>query len=262
MEVSLLNSQRVRDILQDYSTASRKSMGQAINNFLGDVALTAMRTTYKSNKSKISAELNRVVDVGPKYLIKRGLKAGGGTFRRKIKTGLRQKRLDAPIKLANWILKNQGLPPLGKTKVGIVGQGFGKASGKQGTIGRIAKNLVAARNRSVGFLAIGWAGAAKVFGKKPSRGDFGDSTIKRIGGGIKAQENRALVEGVIFNNAGTKDLRYFPVKRRIPSGISKIGMPGLLSAMREVMNDPKRGIIPYISARLDRLPLSRRASYK
>ena len=137
MEVSLLNTQRVRDMLQDYSTISRKSMGQAINNFLGDVALTAIRTTYKSNKSKIEAELTRVVDVGPKYLIKRGLKDGGGTFRRKIKTGLREKRLDAPLKLANWILKNQGLAPLGNKKIGIAGQGFGKSSGKQGTIGRL-----------------------------------------------------------------------------------------------------------------------------
>lgn len=262
MEVSLLNTQRVRDMLQDYSTISRKSMGQAINNFLGDVALTAIRTTYKSNKSKIEAELTRVVDVGPKYLIKKGIKAEGGTFRRKIKTGLREKRLDAPLKLANWILKNQGLAPLGNKKIGIAGQGFGKSSGEQGTIARIAKNLIAGRKRSVGFLAIGWAGAAKLFGKKPSKGDFGDETIKRIGGGVKAQEDKAIVEGIIYNNAGKFDLRYFPVKKRNPSGISKIGMPGLLSAMREVMNDPKRGIIPYITARLDRLPLSRRANYK
>ena len=111
------------------------------------------------------------------------------------------------------------------------------------------------------FLGIGWAGAAKVFGKKPSKGDFGDKTMKRIGGGVKAQENRAITEGVIFNNTGTKDIRYFPVRKRSPSGISKIGMPGLMEAMNEVLNDPKRGIIPYIKARLDRLPLTRRGSY-
>ena len=269
MEVQLLNVQRIRDALQDYSTISRKSMGQAINNALGDIAMTAIRTTYKSNAPKIEAELTRVVDTGAKYITKTGLKSGGKTFRRKIKTGLRQKRLDAPVKLANWILKNQGLAPLGNTKKGIAGMGFGKSSGKEGTIGRIAKNLVAARKRSVQFLGIGWAGAAKVFGKKPSKGDFGDKTMKRfgdktmkrIGGGVKAQENRAITEGVIFNNTGTKDIRYFPVRKRSPSGISKIGMPGLMEAMNEVLNDPKRGIIPYIKARLDRLPLTRRGSY-
>ena len=261
MEVQLLNVQRLKDALQDYSKISRKSMGQAINNALGDIALTAIRTTHKSNAPKIEAELTRVVDSGSKYLIKRGLKSNGKTFRRKIKTGLRQKRLDAPIKLANWIMKNQGLAPLGNKKIGIPGAGFGKSSGVPGTIGRIAKNLIAARKRSVQFLGIGWAAAAKVFGKRPSKGDFGDKTISRIGGGIKAQENKSLTEGIIFNNTGTNDIRYFPVKKRSPSGISKIGMPGLLAAMDEVLKDPKRGIIPYIKARLDRLPSGRRGIY-
>lgn len=263
MEVQLLNVQRLRDALQDYSIISRKSMGQSINNTLGDIAVTAIRTTYKSNPSKIEAELTRVVDTGSKYLIKRGLRAGGGTFRRKIKTGLRQKGLEYPIKLANWIMKNQGLPPLGNTKVGIPGRGFGKSSGVPGTIGRIAKNLVAARKRSIQFLGIGWAAAANVFGKgrKLTKGDFGDKTILRIGGGKKAQENKSIVEGIIFNNTGKRDIRYFPPRKRVPSGIAKVGMPGLLSAMEEVLNNPKSGLIPYIKARLDRLPLSRRGGY-
>lgn len=261
MEVSLLNSTKLRDALRDYATASRKSMGQSINNALGDIALTAIRTTYKSNAPKIEAELTRVVDSGSKAFVKRGMGAGGKIFRRKFKTGLKQKRLDAPLKLANWILKNQGLAPLGNKKIGIAGMGFGKSSGKQGTIGRIAKNLVAARKRSVQFLAIGWSAAAKIFGKKPTRGDFGQKTMARIGGGVKAQIDKAITEGIIFNNTGTKDIRYFPVKKRTPSGISKIGMPGLLEAMKEVLNDPKRGIIPYIKQRLDRLPLSRRGLY-
>lgn len=277
MEVKLLNSQRIRDALQDYSIISRKSMGKAINNALGDIALTAIRTTYKSNAPKIEADLTRVVDRGPSYIYKTGIKYGGKRgakpeqlfskggkakiFKRAIKTGLRSKGLEAPYRLANWILKNQGLPPLGKTKIGIAGQGFGKSSGEQGTIGRHARNLVAARKRSVQFLAIGWAAAAKIFGKRPSKGDFGEETIKRIGGGNKAQENKSITEGIIFNNTGKNDIRYFPVKRRTPSGISKIGMPGLLAAMNEVLYDPKRGIVPYIKARLDRLPLSRRGGY-
>jgi len=277
MEVSLLNVQRLRDALQDYAVISRKSMGQAINNALGDIAMTAIRTTYKSNAPKIEAELTRVIDKGPSYIYKTGIKYGGKKgerpeqlmtksgkpkiFKRAIKTGLRSKGLEAPYRLANWILKNQGLAPLGKTKVGIAGQGFGKSSGGQGTIGRHARNLIAARKRSVQFLAVGWAAAAKIFGKRPSKGDFGEKTIQRLGGGNKAQENKAITEGVIFNNTGKNDIRYFPVRKRTPSGISKIGMPGLISAMNEVLYDPKRGIVPYIKARLDRLPLSRRGAY-
>jgi len=277
MEVSLLNVQRLKDVLNDYVTISKKSMGQAINNALGDIALTAIRTTYKTNAPKIEAELTRVIDTGPSYIYKSGLKYGGKRgeaisqqftksgkakiFKRAIKTGIRSKGLEAPYKLANWILKNQGLQPLGKTKVGIAGIGFGKSSGSEGTIGRHARNLIAARKRSVGFLAIGWAAAAKLFGKKPSRGDFGDKTMSRIGGGKKAQEDRAITEGIIFNNTGSKDIRYFPPKKRIPSGIVKIGMPGLRAAMDEVLNDPVRGIIPYIKARLDRLPLGMRGYY-
>jgi hypothetical protein len=271
MEVSLLNQQKFRDVLQDYKIVSRKSMGRAINNALGDVALTAIRTTYKTNASKIEAELTRVATTTtPVYETKRGYKAAamrGGKmleWQRKMKTSRFKKKQVATVgtyKLVNWILKNQGLRPIGNTQVGIAGIGFGKSSGKQGTIGKFAQNLIAARKRSIGFLAVGWAAAARVFGKRPSKGDFGDKTMQRIGGGVKAQEDRALVEGRIFNNAGSRDVRYFPPRKRVPSGIVKIGMPGILSAMNEVLTDPKRGIIPYIKERLDRLPYSRRKVY-
>lgn len=265
MEVTLLNRQKFRDVLQDYVIVSRKSMATAINNALGDVALTAMRTTYKTNASKIDAELSRVATTtNPVYETRRGIDSGGNQWKRKMKTSRFKKKQVATVgtyKLVNWILKNQGLAPIGKTKVGIAGIGFGKSSGKQGTVGKFAQNLIAARKRSIGFLAVGWAAAARVFGKRPSKGDFGDKTIERLGGGNKAQEDRAITEGRIFNNAGSRDIRYFPPQKRVPSGIVKIGMPGLLQAMDEVLNDPRRGIIPYIKARLDRLPYSRRKVY-
>lgn len=278
MEVALLNVQRLRDALQDYSTISRKSMGQAINNALGDIALTAIRTTYKTTASKIDAELGRVVTTSTRVTeTRRGYKAAAmrkdkngnwymPEWKRKIKTSRFKKKVfatEGTYKLANWIIKNQGFPPLGNTKVGKAGAGFGKRSNKTGTIGQLAQNLLAARKRSVGFLAIGWAAAARLFGKgsKLRKGDFGDKTIQRIGGGVKAQEDRALVEGIIFNNTGMRDIRYKEKPPRVPSGISKIGMPGLMSAMNEVLNDPKRGIVPYIMARLDRLPLGRRGLY-
>ena len=273
MEVSLLNVQRLKDVLNDYVVISKKSMGQAINNALGDIALTAIRTTYKTNAAKIDSELSRVVSTSkPIYETKRGFRVSSprngklDEWKRKIKTSRVKKEQVASVgtyKLVNWILKNQGLAPLGNTKIGIAGGGFGKSSGRQGTVGKFAQNLIAARKRSVGFLAIGWAAAAKIFGKGKSltRGDFGDKTISRIGGGVKAQENKAMTEGIIFNNTGSRDIRYFPYRKRVPSGIVKIGMPGLKTAMDEVLNDPVRGIVPYIKARLERLPLGRRGSY-
>jgi len=242
---------------------TKKTLAVAVNRTAKDIAMLAMSRDYTKEASQLAIEQignRQEVDVFKTIKISSG---AGGAKRLRFKAGSKWKSSPdiGTFKLANWIMKNQGLPPLGNTKIGIPGIGFGKSSGKQGTIGRIAKNLVAARKRSVQFLGVGWAAAARVFGKRPSKGDFGDKTIARIGGGVKAQTDKAITEGVIFNNTGTRDIRYFPVGKRSPSGISKIGMPGLMAAMNEVLNDPKRGIIPYIKARLDRLPLGRRGLY-
>ena len=74
MEISLLNRQRFRDAIQDYVTISKKSMGQAINNALGDIAMTAIRTTYKTNIAKIEAELTRAQSSGNVYETRRGFR--------------------------------------------------------------------------------------------------------------------------------------------------------------------------------------------
>ena len=59
----------------------------------------------------------------------------------------------------------------------------------------------------------------------------------RLGGGKKADDKKALMEGIIFNRAGDKDTRFYPVRKRAVSGAAKIGGPGLAEAVRKVMQD-------------------------
>jgi len=243
------NFKEFKSTLQDYVRKSRKDTAKALNEKLGDVAMRAIKTTYSSNTAKIMSELERIVDTGPKYIVKTGLRAGGGTFRRRIKTGLRKKQAQSYVgtyRLVNWLLRRQGFSPLGNTKVGGPGErGFG---GKTGTIGQLARRLVAGRKRSVNFIRNGWAAAAMAFGKRPqvfSRGDYGDAALKRLGGGTPADDKSMVMEGMIFNRAGSRDIRYHPPlevpmvgKGRKPiSGALAVGKPGLARAVNDVIKD-------------------------
>jgi hypothetical protein len=108
-----------------------------------------------------------------------------------------------------------------------------------GTIGALARRLVAGRKRSVNYIRNGWAAAAAVFGKGASltRGVYDEKAIKRLGGGTKADSKKSQMEGVIFNRAGDLDTRYYPVRKRAISGAVKVGMPGLKMAIEKVMKD-------------------------
>jgi hypothetical protein len=108
-----------------------------------------------------------------------------------------------------------------------------------GTIGALARRLVAGRKRSVNYIRNGWAAAAAVFGKraKLTRGDYSEESIKRLGGGEMADGTKPQMEGVIFNNAGDLDTRYYPVRKRAISGAVKVGVPGLKMAIDKVMKD-------------------------
>jgi hypothetical protein len=110
---------------------------------------------------------------------------------------------------------------------------------KPGTIGALARRLVAGRKRSVNYIRNGWAAAAAIFGKGANlvRGDYSKEAIMRLGGGSKADEKQAQMEGVIFNRAGDKDTRYYPPRKRAISGAAKVGMPGLEAAISKVMMD-------------------------
>ena len=240
--IDLLNQAQFAHKLQQYQSVSRKNMADVINSKLGDVAITAIGTTYRSNSAQIASELERVVSsVKSKGIYKPiGVGKNGKIIKRKIgatkKFFARNESYVGTYKLVNWLLKNRGLATLGKTKIGVGGLGMG---GKPTTIGRLARRLVAGRKRSVNYIRNGWAAAASVFGKKAAltRGDYSKEAIMRLGGGTKADNKKALMEGIIFNRAGDKDTRFYPVRKRAISGAVKIGGPGLAEAVQKVMKD-------------------------
>ena len=242
LTIDLLNQTKFTHKLKQYQLASRKNMADVINSKLGDVAVTAIGTTYRTNAAQIASELQRVEGrVVTKKVFKPVLTKTGKIKKRKIgeyAVGYKAKSVSyaGTYKLVNWLLKNRGLPTLGKTKLGVGGLGMGT---KPGTIGALARRLVAGRKRSINFIRNGWAAAASVFGKRAnlSRGDYSKEAIKRLGGGTKADSKKSLMEGIIFNRAGDKDTRFYPVKKRAISGAAKIGMPGLLEAIDKVMKD-------------------------
>lgn len=240
-----------------YAKIARKDVADVMNDKMGSVALRAVGTTRSTNTSKISADLERVVKLSkPVYVKKQGMKAMSARkgkvqlWTRKIKTNKsvsQSQSYAGTYRLANWILKNQGLATLGKTKRGIGGAGFGS---KEGTIADLAKALVASRKRSVNFIKQGWLVAAKFFGK-------GSGKSNASGGGKKANDASSQMEAMIFNGAVQTDNRYYPAlkvpnvgKGRKPiSGAKAIGEEGLKQAVElELAN-----MATYIKPRLHRL---------
>jgi len=242
LTIDLLNQTKFLHKLQQYQSVSRKNMADVINNKLGDVAVTAIGTTYRSNSAQIASELEHIVSsIKTKGIYKPvGIGKNGKIIKRKIgetrKFSARNESYAGTYKLVNWLLKNRGLATLGKTKIGVGGLGMG---GKPTTIGHLARRLVAGRKRSVNYIRNGWAAAAYLFGKKAAltRGDYSKQAIMRLGGGKKADDKKALMEGIIFNRAGDKDTRFYPVRKRAVSGAVKIGGPGLAEAVQRVMQD-------------------------
>ena len=218
-------------------------MADVINQKLGDVAVTAIGTTYRTTAAQIASELQRVEGkiVTRKVFKPLGLTKTGKIKKRKIgeyAVGYKAKSVNyaGTYKLVNWLLKNRGLATLGKTKQGTGGLGMGT---EPGTIGALARRLVAGRKGSVNYIRNGWAAAAAVFGKrtKLTRGDYSLEAIKRLGGGTKAESDKVRMEGIIFNRAGDLDTKYYPVRKRAVSGAAKVGMPGLIMAIDKVMKD-------------------------
>jgi hypothetical protein len=216
-------------------------MAKVINNQLGNVAVTAIGTTYSTNVSQIASELQRVEGrvITKKVFKPFGLTKSGKIKKRKIgeyvvKYKAKSVNYAGTYKLVNWLLKQRGLPTLGKTKVGRGGLGMGK---EPGTIGALARRLVAGRKRSVNYIRNGWAAAAAVFGKrgKLTRGDYTLEAVKRLGGGELADGSKPQMEGIIFNRAGGLDTRYYPIRKRTISGAVKVGVPGLKMAIEKVM---------------------------
>lgn len=240
LQIDLLNQAKFVHKLQQFSQETKRNMAKVINNQLGNVAVEAIGTTYRTNTAQITSELQKFeTKIKTKKVFKPlGYNEKGKLIKRKI--GQYLVKQSKPVtysgtyKLVNWLLKQRGLDTLGKTKLGTGGLGMGTTPG---TIGALARRLVAGRKRSVNYIRNGWAAAAAVFGKraKLTRGDYSPEAIKRLGGGTKADGTKAQMEGIIFNRAGGLDTRYYPVRKRAISGAVKVGVPGLKMAIEKVM---------------------------
>jgi len=241
--VELLNQTKFIHKLQQYQIASRKNMADVINSKLGDVAVTAIGTTYRTTAAQIASEIQRVEG----KVVKKGVyKAVGLTKSGKIKkrklgekvVGYKATSVNfaGTYKLVNWLLKQRGLDTLGKTKQGTGGLGMGT---RAGTIGALARRLVAGRKNAVNYIRNGWAAAAYAFGKAPAltRGDYSKEALKRLGGGEKADGLKSQMEAFIFNRAGDLDTRSYPPKKRAVSGAAKVGVAGLKLAIDKVLKD-------------------------
>jgi len=239
-----VENQRLKDALFAYIEKTNKTLSDAVNKTAKDIAFLAMSRDYTKESSMSDIErlgVTKKVDTFKSVRMADPIK--GKASRLRVKTGSKWKNFAGvgTFKLANWIMKNQGLPPLGNTKKGIAGRGFGgkmQKSGKAGTIGQIAQNLIAARKRSIGFIRVGWSAAVKAFGGEPTRGDFGDATMRRLGGAIPSKKTiNNIAEAVIFNRTGRYDIRYFPARKRPISGAILIGLPGLRKAIKDKTDD-------------------------
>lgn len=233
----IFRDEKFKRDLMAWSAKSKIIIADAINNFIGDVALTASSQSYTKQASYGAIDqLGSKVEVDVKKQVRVMSLEGGKTKRERIKVGTKWKTSPdvGTFKLANWIMKNQGLPPLGNKKQGIPGRGFGgkmQKSASAGTIYRISRNLIAARKLSVGFIRKGWWAAASAVGKKVESAD--SIALSRFGGGKKVVENAGTFRASIYNNAGSYDIRYFPERPRSPSGAKKIGEEGLTRAVND-----------------------------
>lgn len=233
----IFRDEKFKRDLMAWSAKSKIVIADAINNFIGDVALTASSEAYTKQASYGAIDqLASKVEVDVKKQFHVMSLESGKTKRERIKVGTRWKTSPdvGTFKLTNWLLKNHGLPTLGNKKVGIAPKrGFRGISkgGQTGTIYRLSRNLIAARKLSVGFIRKGWWAAANAVGKKVRSAD--PVAISRFGGGQKVVENAGTFRASIYNNAGSYDIRYSPERPRSPSGAKKIGEEGLTRAVND-----------------------------
>ena len=232
----IFKDEKFKKDLMAWSQQSKIILANAINNFIGDVALTASEADY-TKESSVGAidqlQTKTEVDVS-KYL--KVNSSVSGKKRIKIKIGSRWKGSPdvGTFRLTNWLLKNHGLPPLGNKKQGLAPQrGFrGMSKDKQsGTIFRLSRNLLAARKLSIGFIRKGWWAAASAVGKQIKAAD--PIALTRFGGGEKVVENAGTFRASIYNNAGSYDIRYNPARPRGKSGAKEIGEAGLTRAVND-----------------------------
>jgi len=260
------NIDDLKQALLIYEKVVKKEATKAMYNKMGDVAFSASEGTYFTTPEKIRNEISNLPVT----------KDGG--ISRKGST-----RFVGQYKLINWQRKLAGLKTLGnsqfrkvtsyRTRKGsmVVEErtsrkrnqigGHGPAMPASKFMDGKYKKFIQTRTRASKLLRIGWACAAAAFGKKFTRGDFGSATLKRlsnegVGGGSFQMLNESIGEFKIFNGAGQYDSRRKKPYPRRPSAdlqrAYKIMQDGLTKGIDTVLNDPKRGIVPYLEARYER----------
>lgn len=247
-----------------YVRVSRKTVFDSVRNAMADVAFEAAANTYHSTPDQIDKEFKSLPIRGEE----KGRRYGNTQF-------------VGQYKIINWERKNKGLIPLGGSKFRKVRKfsikgpmamineirkkNVPRNTGPVPGISRFMdgkyKKFLQSRKRSIKWLRIGWAAAAEMMGKPFRRGDFGPAAIQRIiglkyGGGQIKPITENITEFIIFNNTGRFDTRYRPARPRSSSDIGRadsIMTKGLEAGIQKVLYDPKKGLVPYISARLKRL---------
>jgi hypothetical protein len=256
------NIDELKDALLVYQNVVRTGASKALYNKMGDLAFTAAENTKFSSPEAIRKSISSLP-------IKNdgGIKRYGDT------------QYVGQYKLINWLRKLNNLGTLGggkyrkvnttkpnslvytekRVRLGSRLAGLGVRGNIYSMEGKY-KKLLQARARSSKFLRAGWAVAASFYGKPFNRGDFGPATIARLsgkgyGGGEIKKLNPDLTEFSMFNGAGQYDVRgKSPVVRRSSDQrrARAIIEDALKKAIDVVLNDPRRGIIPYLAERYER----------
>jgi len=214
----IVNHREFKQALDLYVSLSKKTMAEAINEKMANVAFKAAQYTEPmSSKAEASAKVKAELENLP---IKKdaGIKRYGNL------------KWVGGYKLMNWQRKNSGLHPVGNKK------GKHKASGR-------LKKFIRSRAKSTKYIRIGWSQAAAAFGKKFTRGTFDEALNQRLGGSKPAKPG-TIVEAEIYNQAVMYDVRYRPRKTRNPSGAMAVGKPGLIKGIRAEIVNMQQYIFP------------------
>lgn len=175
--------------LRVFSRLMKTTLSQEINKQCANVCFRAAEYTPFATSAQINANFQRAIVSRARVLKKGGIKISRP----------RAENSTAVYKIANWQRKIRKEKPLGGPEMSSY-----------------ARKLVAARIRSCKYIRIGWAWAAKQFGKPFTRGDFDDKTMNRIAGAQLARPDN--LDGIFMNRAGMYDVRYKPAILRKESG--------------------------------------------
>lgn len=195
----------IKDALERYVKVRNQSTVESVKEKMGNIAMKAIKYTDHTSYNAVVSKLKTLP------ITKDGGRNRSGNTQY---VGL--------YKLMNWERRMKGLHGLGNGKSHKVPNFSGPTPGLLKTKKNKStafsmqgkyKKFQQVRGNSSKFLAIGWALAAKAFGKKLTRGDFGSKTMGRLSGrAYGGGGDINLISGgkaifKIWNGAGVFDTR-------------------------------------------------------